>query len=863
MARLNQNVMASPRQPMLWVAVSFASGIAVAHEWWRPPVWWAVAAAVFAASAITLMRRRSRAAFLLALCGVGFAGALSYAGRSSAFANETRNRDIERFTDGREVTVVGTAVTDGVVRRSGRDVRERADLEVESITGDDGTVPVRSGLRINVYSRGEGEDGDPQRDAVSLRYGDRIRFRTRMRPPRNFGNAGAWDYRGYLAEDGILALGSVRADRIERLGAEPASRVEWWRNRLRRSVSARVHEVWSREQAALIDTMLIGENSYLERRIRTEFQRSGTYHILVVSGMNIGILAFAVFWTLRRVRGGEIAASITAVILSAGYAFLANAGAPILRAALMMVIALGARLFYRERALLNGLGIAALVLLAADPRGLFEPSFQLTFLSVLAILAIGVPLLERTSLPYRKALQFLDSQAYDVSLAPKIAQFRLDMRLLAGRVAQFTGVRPARWILSGMVLAAISVFDIVVISAIVQISLALPMAIYFHRESLLALPANIAVIPLTGVLMPSAFLAVGLSYIAPAQAGPFALVAGWALRGISSAVSVVSNLPGSDLRIASPSREVVLLGVAAFVLAAALARRRGALAASGVAAILGVAAWLVAVPPRPAVRSGVLEVTAIDVGQAESTLVVSPDGHTLLVDAAGAIGAGESEFDFGEDVISPYLWARGIVRLDAVALTHAHSDHIGGMRSVLTNFRPRELWIGPNTVTPALSQLLRQASEQGVVVRYHAAGDAFAFGAAEVRVLAPSREWAPSAWSHNDDSLVMRIGYKNSAALLTADAEKKTERFVASQQPQADLLKVAHNGSATSTTPELLAAVKPRWAVISVGFRNQFRHPRPEVLQRLAGAGVSTYRTDALGAVTFYLTGDSVQPGSR
>jgi competence protein ComEC len=142
-------------------------------------------------------------------------------------------------------------------------------------------------------------------------------------------------------------------------------------------------------------------------------------------------------------------------------------------------------------------------------------------------------------------------------------------------------------------------------------------------------------------------------------------------------------------------------------------------------------------------------------------------------------------------------------------------------------------------------------------------GNEFRFGDSEVRVLAPPRHWRAALKPRNDDSLVLRIAYKKSAVLLAADAERKMERWIAGQQPQADLLKVGHNGSATSTSPELLAAVSPRWAVISVGFRNRFRHPRPEVLARLAAAGTSTFRTDTMGAVTFYLDGKAAQPAPR
>jgi competence protein ComEC len=145
-------------------------------------------------------------------------------------------------------------------------------------------------------------------------------------------------------------------------------------------------------------------------------------------------------------------------------------------------------------------------------------------------------------------------------------------------------------------------------------------------------------------------------------------------------------------------------------------------------------------------------------------------------------------------------------------------------------------------------------------VLQHVAGDEFEFGGIRMRVLSPPGDWQVAKQPRNNDSLALQLIYRNTAVLTEADAEKKMERLIADQQPRSDLLKVAHNGSMTSTIPELLAAVQPRWAVISVGAYNSFGHPRKEILERLANAGVSVYRTDLDGAVTFYLDGRTVTP---
>jgi competence protein ComEC len=298
--------------------------------------------------------------------------------------------------------------------------------------------------------------------------------------------------------------------------------------------------------------------------------------------------------------------------------------------------------------------------------------------------------------------------------------------------------------------------------------------------------------------------------------------------------------------------------IAASVLAMFLVRRRALLAFSGLAFLLLTAVWLTVSPARLRILPGALEVTAIDVGQAESTLIVTPQGRSILVDAGGPLGPWQSDFDFGEDVVAPYLWSRGFDHLDAIVLTHAHSDHIGGMRGVVACFHPRELWLGVNPETPALDALKRVVADDGARIISRTSPEHFDYGGASFRILSPPEDWRTAAHPRNIDSLVFLVSYGNTAALLTGDAEKKVEPQIAAQNPRADLLKVAHNGSLTSTTPEFLAAVNPRFAVIHVGAHNSFGHPRPEVLERLGDAHVSTFRTDVSGATTFILDGTSV-----
>jgi competence protein ComEC len=271
----------------------------------------------------------------------------------------------------------------------------------------------------------------------------------------------------------------------------------------------------------------------------------------------------------------------------------------------------------------------------------------------------------------------------------------------------------------------------------------------------------------------------------------------------------------------------------------------------------------IAIYPRPIEHpKSALLFEVIDVGQGDSLLLISPEGKTLLIDGGGYGGGSRQttqEFDIGEEVVSTTLWSRGIRHLDAVALTHAHSDHLGGLPAILRNFQPTELWVGNNPPVPALNALLDEAASLNVQVRSLHAGDEFAFGSLAIHVFAPLPGYKPGVTPTNNDSLVLRAAFGQTSVLLEGDAEAPVEDAMLDEPGlESTLLKVGHHGSLTSTRPEFLARVAPQWAVISCGLHNRYGHPREEVLAELEAAHIHTFSTDIEGAQCFKLDGHSV-----
>ena len=637
-----------------------------------------------------------------------------------------------------------------------------------------------------------------------LRHGDAVVIRGFVDAP---GEIGPFNYREHLAVRGVGAV-VTRAE-----VAEIAPGAGGWeaalhqlRSRLRGALQRSAPE----PAASLASAMLLGMRAGLPPEVSDDFRRAGLAHILAISGLHVG-MALGVALLISQAILGRRYGLYLALPLAAvwGYVLLAGAPPSAVRAAMMGSAFLLALAVGRTPAAVNALGLAAFLLLLAEPRSLWDRSFQLSFSAMAGVLLLGLPL----------------------------------SAWARGRVAGLRG---------GLSRPLVHTLQAVAASLAVSLGAfagSLPLAAYnFGQVPLFGAPATLLAMAFTPFFLIAAALAAAVGLALPPLAAVFG-AGTWLLGGaIAGAASAFAALPGASARVGGSeglSEAWIWAGYAPLALAVAwrlrarwapavsalgralrdgAASRAERLAVLGAAGVLAGAVWIAALTPG----AGLLELHALDVGQGDALLIVAPDGATALVD-------GGPDPRLAVNRVDAALPLDGL-RIDLGVLTHGHADHAAGFMEMARRGRFGAVIVPPPI--PGANEAWRgELDALGVDVEEIARGMTIALGAdATLRALnPPSPPLSGTDSDVNNNAAALRLDYGETSALLMADlfVEAEWAMLDAGVDVSADLLKVGHHGSATSTSPEFLAAVGPSAAVVSVGADNRFGHPSDEVMARL------------------------------
>ncbi len=680
--------------------------------------------------------------------------------------------------------------------------------------------------------------------------GDRISAVARLWEPGVFHNPGVYSYD--LKKDGIVATGYIKQMKTTGRGRG----ILEWMHKERQRLGRIIDNSLSSDNASLHKAILPGLKRGISQDMRDSFSSTGLAHLLSISGTHFGLLAFIIFKFIKTVikflpirfltrmtlyiTPSQVAVILTLPVLIL-YALISGTSTPTIRSFIMIFIFMLALFLGRKGQWLNSLSIAAIIILLWRPDALFELSFILSFI---AVLSIGYVLEKKTE------LENLNKEL-ELEYITKTAELSgTGYKLICRNFMQKSFDR----IKTGLIITIAAVLGTAPI-----------VALYFKQFPLISPITNLIVTPLVCfVILPLGFFTGFSALLFNMSSMP--------LNGLTDAIThfalnlikSFSNIPYSNLHVPNPLFVIIVLYFLSlmFIIKSKVKWRFLPL-------VFVICFYLVS----PYLSNDNFRITFLDVGQGDSSVVELPDGRVMLIDG------GSDRFDAGRRIIAPYLWSKGIRKIDFMVLSHPHPDHYGGLIYIMDNFKIGEIWLNGRLVQssavgidsyrktrswmlPGAGEFFQKMQEEKIPGKILRRGDVLEAEKYRIYVLHPYDEFYADSVrgetsSENSDSLVLKIDTGDFSALFTGDigAEAEENLIHLGKWLKSDIIKVPHHGGRTSSSEEFLKAVNPEIAVVSAGKNNSFGHPHGETVERYNEAGIKLLRTDMDGAVTVTSTG--------
>ncbi len=681
-------------------------------------------------------------------------------------------------------------------------------------------------VRVTVYD-----------NVPSLRPGEKVRFASIPRGFHNFSNPGCYDYETAMKLKGFVFAASVSdGRRIVPMGKGvlpwPRAMVEW----IRRPIRHFLRNTLSDQDMALFSALVLGERHLITQDMQEAFSRTGLSHILAVSGLHIGLVAWFSFFIIRGLLSlsyhmnlytdiRKVAALLTCIPIGV-YVSLSGYQISATRAMIMAFAFLWSLILGREKEIWSTLCLSALVILSIQPEAMFQISFQLSFTAVVGLVWLCPPVM-------RKVSAWLEERLRDAPQMVKTSCFHLASLLLITAVATF---------------------------------FLLPLTTYyFHRISLVSLPANLVAVPILGLcVIPSGLLSALLCLMWPDLARAALFLGTGGMHAIMWIVRVLGQIPHASIWVPTPNTLEMGMFYGAilcmtFMWKSPLARV--GLLALCVAFAADAAYWINRVHFNKELR-----VSFLNVGQGNCALIEFPMGKKMIIDGGGFY---RDQFDVGKMVVAPFLWSQKISKIDYMVLTHPQADHMNGLRFIAKVFNPEAFWYNGDWVSePSFLDLMDIITNKNIPIVIPASkGNGYIISGVSVNMMHLVSEDFPSpqADTLNNRSLLVKLRYGPYSILFPGDIEKGAEKILAQNEKhglRSDLLLSPHHGSRTSSSEIFLQAVKPRICVISCRGRGRFGFPHTETLNRLSKLGCRVFRTDQHGMVRCTIKGNLLEIGT-
>lgn len=658
---------------------------------------------------------------------------------------------------------------------------------------------------VNSYNLRSTLDTEELERSPSLQLGSHIHLQSTIYPLEEPRNPHEFDYKAYLHSQNIYTQSGVEA--IYSV-TNNHSLMRW--TTIRQVVLDLVDQNFSPQNRPLAKALLIGYKNELDPEIETAFSRAGLSHIMAVSGLHVGFIVAPFWiiipwlWTLRYGKQTGLFALIALLVLYAG---ITGFPASVCRASLTAGLITYGRLFHKARSSINLTAVAAIILLLINPNDLFQVGFQLSFAAVFIIL-LTLPVINRW-IP-----DWVQHRWYGTPLS------------------------------------------IIIVSVVVQVGLFPILVWYFGEFSLIGPLANAVVVPLLGLVVPLALGLLLVTAVFPEMGSILNIPNDLFFEGLNHFINWTTRLEWGWIQVHLESPLIFLIWTAAVFAFASIyfSRLRWKMLALLLALLVVQSGRTLMEDLHPKQ----LQVTIFDVGQGDAALVHTPNDKHFLIDT----GRWSPGYNSAEYTILPHLKAEGIKRLDAVFLSHPHSDHIGGVAELIREIPVDTIYNSGYRYDSNLYQrYLDVADKEGVPVRSLSAGDQIAIDPSILLLV-----YGPARGRFGDDpnehSLVLELIYGQTEFLFVGDAGKEQEQRMLPRYGHlldTDFLKVGHHGSSTSSGAAFLEVATPDISVTSLDKTNRFRHPHPEAVRRISQHSRQAYYTSLHKAMIFVSDGTKIR----